>query len=46
VEVVALCDLLEERAQAQAEVVRKKTGQSPAVYFGDENASEKARRPR
>jgi hypothetical protein len=26
VEVVALCDILEERAQAQAEVVRKKTG--------------------
>ncbi|MFY8229636.1 MAG: Gfo/Idh/MocA family oxidoreductase, partial [Opitutales bacterium] len=40
-EVVALCDILDERAQAQAEVVRKKTGRTPAIYSGDENAWEK-----
>ena len=41
VEVVAVCDILDERAKAQAEVVRKKTGQMPAIYSGDENAWEK-----
>ena len=39
-EVVALCDLLDDRAKEQAEVVRKKTGKTPAVYSGDENAWE------
>ena len=41
VEVVAVCDILDERAKAQAEVVRKKTGKMPAIYSGDENAWEK-----
>ena len=36
-EVVAVCDILDDRAQAQAEVVFKKTGKRPAIYSGDEN---------
>ena len=40
-EVVALCDILDDRAKEQAEVVRKKTGKTPAIYSGDENAWEK-----
>jgi predicted dehydrogenase len=40
-EVVAVCDILDDRAKEQAEVVRKKTGKTPAIYSGDENAWEK-----
>ncbi len=40
-EVVAVCDILDDRAKAQAEVVRKKTGKAPLVYSGDENVWEK-----
>ena len=39
-EVVAVCDILDDRAKAQAEVVRKKTGKAPLVYSGDENVWE------
>jgi hypothetical protein len=40
-EVVAVCDIRDDRAKAQAEVVRKKTGKTPAIYSGDENVWEK-----
>ena len=40
-EVVAVCDILDDRAKAQAEVVRKKTGKTPVIYSGDENVWEK-----
>jgi len=40
-EVVAVCDILDDRAKAQAEAVRKKTGKTPAIYSGDENVWEK-----
>jgi hypothetical protein len=40
-EVVAVCDILDDRAKAQAEVVFKKTGKRPAIYSGDENIWEK-----
>jgi hypothetical protein len=40
-EVVAVCDILDDRAKEQAEVVRKKTGKTPAIYSGDENIWEK-----
>ena len=41
VEVVAVCDLLQDRAQRAAEKVKAKTGKLPAIYAGDENAWEK-----
>lgn len=41
VEVRALCDIKDDVARAQAEVVRKKTGKTPDVHSGDENAWEK-----
>ena len=41
VEVVAVCDLLQDRANKAAEKVKGKTGKAPAVYAGDENAWEK-----
>ncbi|NBR41700.1 MAG: twin-arginine translocation signal domain-containing protein [Verrucomicrobia bacterium] len=41
VEVVAVCDILDDRAQAQAEIVFKHTGKRPAIYSGDENVWEK-----
>jgi hypothetical protein len=37
-EVVAVCDIVEQRAESAAENVKKKTGKEPATYFGDENA--------
>lgn len=40
-EVVAVCDILDDRAQAQAAVVFQKTGKKPVVYSGDENVWEK-----
>jgi hypothetical protein len=40
-EVVAVCDILDDRAKEQAEVVSKKTGKTPAIYSGDENVWEK-----
>ncbi len=40
-EVVAVCDLLQDRAQRAADKVKAKTGKMPAVYAGDENAWEK-----
>jgi hypothetical protein len=40
-EVVAVCDIIDERAKAQAESVFKKTGKRPAIYSGDENIWEK-----
>ena len=40
-EVVAVCDIVEQRAKGAAENVKKKTGKEPAMYFGDENAWEK-----
>jgi hypothetical protein len=40
-EVVAVCDILDDRAKAQAEVVFKQTGKRPAIYSGDENIWEK-----
>ena len=41
VEVVAVCDILDDRAQAQAEIVFKHTGKRPAIYSGDEHVWEK-----
>ncbi len=41
VEVIAVCDLLQDRAQKAADKVKAKTGKMPAVYAGDENAWEK-----
>jgi hypothetical protein len=41
VEVVAVCDLLEDRAKRAADRVKAKTGKEPAVYAGSENAWEK-----
>jgi hypothetical protein len=40
-EVVAVCDILDDRARGQAEVVRRRTGRTPAVYSGDENIWER-----
>jgi len=40
-EVVAVCDILDDRAKEQAEVVRKQTGKTPIIYSGDENVWEK-----
>ena len=39
-EVVAVCDIVGQRAQGAAESVRKKTGKAPATYSGDERAWE------
>lgn len=41
VEVVAVCDLLQDRAQRAADTIKAKTGKAPIVYAGDENAWEK-----
>jgi hypothetical protein len=40
VEVVAVCDIVDERAKGAAEAVEKKTGKRPAVYSGNENVWE------
>jgi hypothetical protein len=39
-EVVAVCDIVGQRAKSAAESVRKKTGKEPATYSGDERAWE------
>jgi hypothetical protein len=36
-EVVAVCDIVDDRARAAADVVAKKTGKRPAIYSGNEN---------
>lgn len=40
-DVVAVCDVLDDRAQAAAEACQKKRGQRPAVYSGTEDVWEK-----
>ena len=40
-EVVAVCDIIDDRAQAAANVVEKRTGKRPVIYSGDENVWEK-----
>jgi hypothetical protein len=40
-EVIAVCDLLQDRAENAAKKVANKTGKRPAVYAGDENIWEK-----
>lgn len=40
-EVVAVCDLRDDRAQAAAAACEKKTGRKPAIYSGTENIWEK-----
>ena len=40
-EVVAVCDIIPERAKRAADRVRTKTGKEPAMYTEDENAWEK-----
>lgn len=39
-EVVAVCDIYDDRAQAAANLCEKKTGKRPAIYSGDENVWE------
>lgn len=39
-EVAAVCDIFDDRAQAAAEVVAKKTGRRPAIYSGNEQVWE------
>jgi hypothetical protein len=40
VEVVAVCDIVDDRAKGAADAVEKKTGKRPAIYSGNENVWE------